>query len=61
MNPGHIKIKISKQLQNKIRKGFPWVYYYQLSNRNVSGKAGDLGVIYDSINRFLAIGLFVPF
>ena len=61
MNPGHIKIKISKQLQNKIRKGFPWVYYYQLSNRKVSGKAGDLGVIYDSSNRFLAIGLFDPF
>jgi 23S rRNA (cytosine1962-C5)-methyltransferase len=61
LNPGHIKIKISKQLQNKIRKGFPWVYYYQLSNRKISGKAGDLGVIYDSDNRFLAIGLFDPF
>jgi 23S rRNA (cytosine1962-C5)-methyltransferase len=61
LNPGHIKIKISKQLQNKIRKGFPWVYYYQLNNRKVSGKPGDLGVIYDSSNRFLAIGLFDPF
>jgi len=61
LNPGHIKIKVSKQLQNKIRKGFPWVYYYQLSNRKISGKAGDLGVIYDSSNRFLAIGLFDPF
>ena len=61
MNPGHIKIKISKQLQNKIRKGFPWVYYYQLNNRKISGKPGDLGVIYDSSNRFLAIGLFDPF
>ena len=61
MNQGHIKIKVSKQLQNKIRKGFPWVYYYQLSNRKVSGKPGDLGVIYDSSNRFLAIGLFDPY
>jgi len=61
LNPGHIKIKISKQLQNKIRKGFPWVYYYQLNNRKISGKPGDLGVIYDSSNRFLAIGLFDPF
>jgi 23S rRNA (cytosine1962-C5)-methyltransferase len=61
LNQGRIKIKISKQLQNKIRKGFPWVYYYQLNNRKVSGKAGDLGVIYDSSNRFLAVGLFDPF
>ncbi len=60
MNPGHIKIKISKRHQNKIRKGFPWVYYYQLSGRKISGKPGDLGVIYDSSNRFLAIGLFDP-
>lgn len=60
MNPGHIKIKVSKSHQNKIRKGFPWVYYYQLSNRKISGKAGDLGVVYDSDNRFLAVGLFDP-
>ncbi len=61
MKPGRIKIKISKRHQNKIRKGFPWVYYYQLSQRNITGRPGDLGVIYDSANRFLAIGLFDPF
>lgn len=61
MNPDRIKIKISKSLQSKIRKGFPWVHYYQLNNRKISGKAGDLGVIYDSDNRFLAVGLFDPF
>ena len=61
MNPNRIKIKISKSLQSKIRKGFPWVHYYQLNNRKISGKAGDLGVVYDSDNRFLAVGLFDPF
>ena len=61
MNTGRIKIKISKRHQNKIRKGFPWVYDYQLSQRNITGRPGDLGVIYDSANRFLAIGLFDPF
>ncbi len=60
MNTGRIKIKISKRHQNKIRNGFPWVYYYQLSQRNLTGRPGDLGVIYDSANRFLAIGLFDP-
>jgi 23S rRNA (cytosine1962-C5)-methyltransferase len=61
LNQDRIKIKISKSLQGKIRKGFPWVHYYQLNNRKISGKAGDLGVIYDSDNRFLAVGLFDPF
>jgi 23S rRNA (cytosine1962-C5)-methyltransferase len=60
LNLGRIKIKVSKNHQGKIRKGFPWVYYYQLTNRKISGKPGDLGVIYDSANRFLAIGLFDP-
>lgn len=60
MNPGRIKIKISKRHQGEIRKGYPWVYFYQLSNRNVSGKPGDLGVVYDADNRFLAVGLFDP-
>ena len=61
MNPNRIKINISKSLQGKIRKGFPWVHFYQMNNRKISGKAGDLGVIYDSDNRFLAVGLFDPF
>jgi 23S rRNA (cytosine1962-C5)-methyltransferase len=61
LNPNRIKINISKSLQGKIRKGFPWVHFYQMNNRKISGKAGDLGVIYDSDNRFLAIGLFDPF
>ncbi len=60
MKPGKIKIKVSKTLQAKIAKGHPWVHYYQLQNRDVTGKPGDLGVIYDQKNRFLAIGLFDP-
>ncbi len=61
MTPGKIKIQISKNLQRKLQKGYPWVYYYQLKNINVEGKVGDLGVVYDSNNRFLAIGLYDPF
>ncbi len=60
MKPGKLKIKISKTLQAKIAKGHPWVHFYQLQNRDIRGNAGDLGVIYDSNNRFLAIGLFDP-
>jgi 23S rRNA (cytosine1962-C5)-methyltransferase len=54
------KIKISKSLQGKIRNGYPWVFNYQIRNKNISGKPGDLGVIYDSENRFLAAGLYDP-
>ncbi|MGV7222594.1 MAG: class I SAM-dependent rRNA methyltransferase [Nitrospinales bacterium] len=54
------KIKISKSLQGKIRNGYPWVFNYQIRNKNISGKPGDLGVIYDSENNFLAAGLYDP-
>lgn len=60
LNPRIHKIKISKSLQAKIRKGFPWVYFYQIKNTGISGKPGDLGAIYDSQNRFLAMGLYDP-
>lgn len=59
--PKSVKIKISKKLQKKIRSGYPWIFYYQIQNRNIPGELGDIGVVYDSDNRFLAIGLYDPF
>ena len=53
------KISVSKTLQKKIRQGHPWVFHYQIEN-SVQASPGDLGVIYDSQNRFLAIGLLDP-
>ena len=54
-----IKIKISKTLEAKIRKGYPWVFKYQLENVVTEGSS-SLAVIYDHKNRFLAIGLWDP-
>lgn len=53
-----IKIEISKTLQGKIRKGYPWVFKYQIQNRIPEAKAENLAVIYDHNNRFLAMGLW---
>ena len=55
-----IHIKISKTLERKIRRGYPWVFHYQVQNEKVEGKPGDLAVVYDSKNQFLAIGLYDP-
>ena len=55
-----IRIKISKTLEQKIRLGYPWIFDYQVQNEKIGGKAGDLAVVYDSKNRFLAIGLYDP-
>jgi 23S rRNA (cytosine1962-C5)-methyltransferase len=55
-----IKIKISKNLESKIRKGYPWIFKYQLQNDFTDKSNGGLAVIYDHKNRFLAIGLWEP-
>ena len=56
-----IKIQISKTLQGKIRKGYPWVFKYQIQNQIPDGSQENLGVIYDHNNRFLAVGLWDPY
>lgn len=53
-----IKIEISKTLQSKIRKGYPWVFKYQIQNQTPEKTQENLGVIYDHKNRFLAVGLW---
>ncbi len=55
-----IKIQISKTLQGKIRKGYPWVFKYQVQNKIPEEKSENLGIIYDHKNRFLALGLWDP-
>ncbi|KMP11405.1 SAM-dependent methyltransferase [Candidatus Nitromaritima sp. SCGC AAA799-A02] len=55
-----IKIHVSRTLEGKIRQGHPWVFHYQIQNEIADGKPGDLAVVYDAGNRFLAIGLFDP-
>jgi len=55
-----VRIKISKTLEQKIRRGYPWIFHYQIQNKKIEGELGDLGVVYDSKNIFLAIGLYDP-
>ena len=43
-----------------MRAGHPWVYESSLRAQNRDGDAGELAVIYDRRDRFLAIGLFDP-
>ena len=54
-----VKIKISKTLEAKIKKGYPWVFKYQLKKK-ITASSNGLAVLYDHKNRFLAIGLWDP-
>jgi len=57
-----IKFQVSKTLQAKIQRGHPWVFDYQIQRQTPQeGQPGDLGIIYTSKNKFLAIGFYDPF
>jgi len=57
-----IKLQVSKTLQAKIKNGHPWVFHYQIQGQTPEkGQPGDLGIIYTSKNKFLAIGFYDPF
>ena len=43
-----------------LRGGHPWLFADSIREQNREGQAGELAVIYDRQDRFLAIGLFDP-
>ena len=43
-----------------MRKGHPWIYADSIKEQNREGEAGELAVIYDKRDRFMAIGLHEP-
>jgi 23S rRNA (cytosine1962-C5)-methyltransferase len=47
--------------ERAVKSGHPWVYGDGIDRIRRSGEAGDLAVIFDRKDRFLAIGLYDPF
>ena len=60
MNPSRVALRISPQAERAVRAGHPWVYAEAIRHQRHAGSAGDLAVIYDGRNRFLAVGLYDP-
>jgi 23S rRNA (cytosine1962-C5)-methyltransferase len=44
-----------------VRRGHPWVFAEGIRQQRHEGAAGDLAVVFDGNNRFLAIGLYDPY
>lgn len=55
-----LKLTVSPAAERHIRSGHPWVYESSVRTQNRDGDAGELAVVYDKRNRFLAVGLFDP-
>lgn len=55
-----LRLRISPAAEAELRGGHPWVYGNSVRELNRDGACGELAVIYDRKDEFLAIGLFDP-
>jgi 23S rRNA (cytosine1962-C5)-methyltransferase len=58
--PSRLKLRLSKAAELAIRKGHPWVFADRVKSQNRPGEIGELAVVYDQQDRFMAVGLFDP-
>lgn len=55
-----LRLHVSPAAERAVRRGHPWVFADRIRDQNRPGDAGELAVLYDGENRFLALGLFDP-
>lgn len=55
-----LRLRVTSAAETAIRAGHPWVYADSVRELNRPGALGELAVIYDKRDRFLAVGHFDP-
>ncbi len=55
-----LKLRVTSAAETIIRSGHPWLFAQSISEQSRAGEVGELAVIYDRQDRFLAVGLFDP-
>jgi 23S rRNA (cytosine1962-C5)-methyltransferase len=53
-----LRLRITAAAETAVRSGHPWVFSDSVLESNRAGQTGELAVIYDRKDRFLAVGLF---
>src|ERR1700710_3078187 len=59
-NTSRLRLRVTAAAETQIRGGHPWVYGDSIREQNRDGAPGELAVIYDRKDKFLAVGLFDP-
>lgn len=55
-----LKLSLRPTAESIVRSGHPWVYSDSIRKQNREGDAGEIAVIYDRKDKFLALGFFDP-
>lgn len=55
-----LHLRLRPAAETKVRSGHPWVFADSIREQNREGKVGELAVIFDRNNSFLALGFYDP-
>jgi 23S rRNA (cytosine1962-C5)-methyltransferase len=58
--PARPRLRITSAAETAVRSGHPWIFSDSVQSANRPGESGELAVIYDRHDQFLAIGLYDP-
>ncbi|MDF1826584.1 MAG: class I SAM-dependent methyltransferase [Verrucomicrobiales bacterium] len=59
-NLPRLKLTLRPTAESIVRSGHPWVYSDSIRKQSREGEAGEVAVIYDRKDKFLALGFFDP-
>jgi 23S rRNA (cytosine1962-C5)-methyltransferase len=55
-----LRIELFPRAETAVKRGHPWVYGESVKSQNREAEAGELAVMYDRKDRFMAVGLYDP-
>ncbi|MEY4690066.1 MAG: hypothetical protein RIT19_391 [Verrucomicrobiota bacterium] len=55
-----LRLRLTPAAEYAVRTGHPWVYAERIREKNREGNSGEIAVVYDRNDRFLALGLYDP-
>src|SRR5580693_5780593 len=55
-----LRLRVTAAAETIVRGGHPWVFAQSVRAQNREGETGELAVIFDRKDQFLAVGLFDP-
>jgi 23S rRNA (cytosine1962-C5)-methyltransferase len=58
--PKTLRLRLRPTAESIVRGGHPWVFADSIKEQNREGRAGELAVIFDRNDQFLAVGFYDP-
>src|SRR5262245_44974145 len=55
-----LRFRVTAAAESILRSGHPWLFAESIREQNREGEAGELAVIFDRKDSFLAVGLYDP-